>query len=100
MADTAVMSDTSRSCARCRRPAVIARGNAAYCMDCNRIMEWSQVIAVVQNVDEQPIRKAARAAAATASDDLPIEFTTADKEPVFTGGGGESVEADPFSQRL
>ena len=94
------MSDTSRSCARCRRPAVIARGNAAYCMDCNRILEWSQVIAVVQDVEEPSIRKAVRAATTAVADELPIEFTSAGKEPVRTGGGGESVEADPFAQRL
>jgi hypothetical protein len=94
------MSDTSRSCARCRRPAVIARGNLAYCMDCNRVLEWSQVIAVVQNVDESANRKAAGVVATAVNDDLPIEFTATDREPVLTGGGGESVEADPFAQRL
>ena len=48
------MSDVSRSCARCRRAAVVARGSAAYCLDCNEIMDWSDVIAVVQNARETP----------------------------------------------
>ncbi|MCP3975264.1 MAG: hypothetical protein GY720_12335 [bacterium] len=63
-------------------------------------MEWSQVIAVVQNVDEPTLRSPVSAVAAPLPDGVAIEFATSGKEPVRTGGGGESVEADPFSQRL
>lgn len=64
-------------------------------------MEWSQVIAVVQNVEEPTLRSpVASVATATPPDGVAVEFATPSKEPVRTGGGGESVEADPFAQRL
>lgn len=63
-------------------------------------MEWSDVIAVVQNVEEPTFQTPARAATTAVSEEVPVEFSEVGHEPALTGGGGESVEADPFAQRL
>ena len=81
------MSDVSRPCARCRRAAVVARGSAAYCLECNEIMDWSDVIAVVQNAGE--IQPGAVSVAAE-----PV------REPALSGGGSDPTGSDPFSKRL
>ena len=90
------MSDVSRSCARCRRAAVVARGSAAYCLDCNEIMDWSDVIAVVQNARETP------PGSAPVTPPAPVAVDDPGLEPALTGGGGgpDATVADPFSQRL
>jgi len=84
----------SRACARCRRAAVVARGGTAYCLDCNEIMDWSDVIAVLQNASEIPPGDAPLTSpTVTGADD--------GREPVLTGGGGpDPASPDPFSQRL
>jgi hypothetical protein len=89
------MSDVSRACARCRLAAVVARGGTAYCLDCNEIMDWSDVIAVVQNASEVPPGSVPLAPSA-------VTATDAGKEPALTGGGGgpDTAGPDPFSQRL
>ncbi len=97
------MSDVSRSCARCRRAAVVARGSAAYCVECNEIMDWSDVIAVVQQSTD--LEGGAVAPVAGQVPEAPAapgpEPAT---EPALIGGsGGSGVAAptpDPFSQRL
>ncbi len=96
------MSDVSRSCARCRRAAAVARGSAAYCVECNEIMDWSDVIAVVQQATELerggvgPVaERVPEAPAAPGSEPA--------TEPALIGGGGSGVAPatpDPFSQRL
>lgn len=85
------MSDVSRACARCRRAAVVARGSAAYCLECNEIMDWSDVIAVVQNAGEsQP----AEAPVAPPPDSEPV------RERALSGGGVDPTGSDPFARRL
>jgi len=85
------MSDVSRACARCRRAAVVARDGAAYCLECNEIMDWAEVIAVVQNAGEiqpgsAPVAPPPAAAAAPA--------------PAMSGGGTDPTGSDPFARRL
>ena len=100
---SASMSDVSRSCARCRNAAAVARDGVAYCSECNEIMDWSDVIAVVQQATELERGgvgpAAGRVAEAPAAPGL--EPAT---EPALIGGSGGSGAApaapDPFSQRL
>lgn len=91
------MSDVSRACVRCRRAAVVARGHAGYCLECNEIMDWSDVIAVVQNVGElgpaaAPVTPAVPPAGAATSEPV--------REPALSGGGGDPTGSDPFARRL
>ncbi len=85
------MSDVTRACARCRRAAVVARGSAAYCLECNEIMDWAEVIAVVQNAGEvQP----GSAPVASPSAAAPVSA------PAMSGGGADPTGSDPFARRL
>ena len=87
------MNDVSRACARCRRAAVVARGSAAYCLECNTIMDWADVIAEVQRTSVQE------------SPPIATSVPTKDPEPALSGGGGGGggsapAGPDPFAQRL
>ena len=91
------MTNASRPCARCRRAAVVARDGTAYCLDCNQLMDWSDVIAVVQDATELP----PGSEPLVASTPAPPPSAAAHREPALTGGGGtEPAGSDPFSQRL
>ncbi len=89
------MSDGSRSCARCHGVAVVVRGNASYCMKCNEIMDWSEVIAVVQAAEEPAVAVAepADVTAAIASDDAAASGQQRQPAPADIGHG------DPFARR-
>ena len=80
------MSEVIRSCARCTRPATVTRGTAAYCLACNEIKAWAEVIDLVQAAKEPvPV-----GAAVTSGGD------TSHSDP----GLDEAEIADPFSRRL
>ena len=85
------MNDVSRPCARCRRVAVVARGSAAYCLECNEIMDWSDVIAVVQNATEL---QSGTAQVTPPPAGEPV------RESALSGGGSDPTGSDPFSRRL
>ena len=81
------MSEVIRSCARCTRPATVTRGTAAYCLACNEIKAWAEIIEMVQMANE-PL--AVVGATATSGGDV------SHSEP-----GIDPIEiADPFSRRL
>ncbi len=97
------MNDVSRACTRCRRPAVVARGSAAYCLECNQIMDWSEVIAEVQLATENT----AESPPATPAPPAPIAVAAEPvREPVLSGGGSggggapDPTSPDPFAKRL
>jgi hypothetical protein len=87
-----LMSDVSPACARCRRVAAVARGSVAYCMACNDIMDWADVISVVQGATEGQSADAPTPAAPAAREPV--------REPVLSGGGSDPTGSDPFSKRL
>jgi len=100
------MTDVSRSCARCRDIAVVTRGNAAYCMKCNEVLDWAEVIALVQT-SQEPVAFSsvdeASVAAAIAHDDAVAAGSAPGKSevvsPAYSAPGGDG-DADPFSVRL
>lgn len=103
------MSDVSRACARCRGAAVVARGNAGYCMKCNEILDWAAVIAVVQDTPEPTVATAIDEALVSAAiaDDEPAGGTTATTttdvwQSATRPAASLAIEtdADPFAQRL
>ena len=83
------MSQPSRSCARCTRPAIVTRANAPYCLDCNILMEWSDVIAAVQAATDPDGPEAAVSLG-----------TESAGGAALTAAAITTVEADPFAQRL
>ena len=99
------MSDVSRSCARCRDLAVVARGNAAYCMPCNELLDWAEVIAVVQSaqapIDLSSVDEASVAAAIAKGNGAraPLEHNEV-VAPALSVPAADAVEPDPFAQRL
>ncbi len=99
------MTDVSRSCARCRDLAVVARGNAAYCMKCNELLDWAEVIAIVQSatepVDFSSVDEASVAAAIAEHDPELIRVSRHEVvAPTLSVPAGDVVDPDPFAQRL
>ena len=100
------MSDVSRSCTRCRDLAVVTRGNAAYCVSCNELLDWAEIIAIVQSAQE-PVDFSsvdqASVAAAIAKGDAEKPAAPALYEvvaPALSVPAADTTEADPFAQRL
>ena len=88
--------------------AVVARGPAAYCMRCNDILDWAEVIAVVQGAAEPETSASAHetavvAAIPTTESDAPEPAVAIRREvvaPALSMPGPDTGEPDPFSQRL
>ena len=91
------MSRPTRSCARCTRPALVTRAEAPYCLECNTMMDWSEVIAAVQSAVEPATPKGAGTIPAPPQDGIELEGAFA--APATASQLLDAV-ADPFSQRL
>ncbi|NND01530.1 MAG: hypothetical protein HKN91_01970 [Acidimicrobiia bacterium] len=99
------MSDATRPCARCRDSAVVTRGNAAYCMTCNELLDWAEIIALVQAADEPiDLSSADEASVAAAIAKGNVGETTVGRQDVVARAlsvpAADVVEPDPFAQRL
>ena len=72
----------------------MARGNAAYCAECIELMDWAEVIAVVQDtVEPEPV------AVGAVTDTEPISTETATSTS-SAPGHPDDAGADPFARRL
>jgi len=75
----------------------VTRANAPYCLECNTMMDWSEVIAAVQSAREPDVPQGTGTVAAPPR--AGIEFEGAFAAPATASPSLDTV-ADPFSQRL